>query len=320
VMAKQSTWNWDLIYQAWRTRFDAFALDHLDRSTSNPVPLIRLDIDALFHEIELCDPSRITREDEIGWWGRSDYWKRYLKCQSWLDNHPKTTGLVEGNFPYSSFKYTLSHLWENQANWEIIAAILIQATLFPYVDGRAKLQRSPVFESIYQTVLSRYRVGYPHTATHVMPGLLPTTHHKAICSVIDELAAHHVEVLTQNILIVAKFGDHRNPEIAAELERKNRDRAAKAEIARLLSQERLANSAKPPKPSLEAWLKLSKSELETLVWTKPAQQLATELGVSDVAIAKRCRREGICKPPLGFWAKVQAGKIPHPNGSVPDLG
>jgi len=47
-------------------------------------------------------------------------------------------------------------------------------------------------------------------------------------------------------------------------------------------------------------------QLERMVWETPAARLAQELGVSDVAIAKRCKLFGITKPPRGYWAKHAA--------------
>ncbi|MBK1827361.1 hypothetical protein [Haloferula rosea] len=38
--------------------------------------------------------------------------------------------------------------------------------------------------------------------------------------------------------------------------------------------------------------------------------MSEELGVSDVAIAKRCRKLNIPRPPRGYWAKVEAGRRP----------
>lgn len=64
---------------------------------------------------------------------------------------------------------------------------------------------------------------------------------------------------------------------------------------------------------------VSNEELAKLVWTMPTVEVAKLFGVSDVAIAKRCKKYGIPKPPKGFWAKVNAGKIPHPRG-VPSKG
>lgn len=46
--------------------------------------------------------------------------------------------------------------------------------------------------------------------------------------------------------------------------------------------------------------------LARLVWEKPTSSLARDLGVSDVAIAKWCRKLDIDKPPRGYWAKQRA--------------
>lgn len=44
--------------------------------------------------------------------------------------------------------------------------------------------------------------------------------------------------------------------------------------------------------------------LIALVWSKPTRVIAAEYGVSDTAVAKRCKALGISKPPRGYWAKV----------------
>ncbi|MEY9582710.1 hypothetical protein [Sinorhizobium fredii] len=56
---------------------------------------------------------------------------------------------------------------------------------------------------------------------------------------------------------------------------------------------------------------LSREELFALVWEKPTQQVAKDLGVSDVAVGKLCARLQVPKPPRGYWAKVEAGEIPR---------
>lgn len=58
---------------------------------------------------------------------------------------------------------------------------------------------------------------------------------------------------------------------------------------------------------------ISKEDLEIMVWSLPTIKVAEILGVSDVAVAKRCRVLGVSKPPRGFWSKVNAGLI-IPNG------
>lgn len=57
-------------------------------------------------------------------------------------------------------------------------------------------------------------------------------------------------------------------------------------------------------------LTLSRQELYELVWSKPVTELAQEIGLSDVAIAKRCRQVQVPVPPRGYWARVAAGQTP----------
>lgn len=56
---------------------------------------------------------------------------------------------------------------------------------------------------------------------------------------------------------------------------------------------------------------LAREELFLLVWEKPSMEVAKDLGISDVALGKRCKQLQVPKPPPGYWAKVQAGKRPR---------
>jgi len=47
----------------------------------------------------------------------------------------------------------------------------------------------------------------------------------------------------------------------------------------------------------------SKEELEKMIWERPCSVIAKELGISDVAIGKWCKRYGIKKPSRGYWTK-----------------
>lgn len=53
---------------------------------------------------------------------------------------------------------------------------------------------------------------------------------------------------------------------------------------------------------------LSRDELYEQVWSTPMVRLAKEYGLSDVGLAKVCKKHNIPKPPVGYWAKVQAGR------------
>ena len=58
-------------------------------------------------------------------------------------------------------------------------------------------------------------------------------------------------------------------------------------------------------------LTLTREELYELVWSKPMVELAKDFGISDVAVAKRCRRVGVPVPGRGYWARVAAGQTPR---------
>lgn len=64
----------------------------------------------------------------------------------------------------------------------------------------------------------------------------------------------------------------------------------------------LCRSCSPRKTKI-AWP--SNQELKELVFRLPSSKLASQLGVSDSAIGKRCREQNIPKPPRGYWAKLR---------------
>jgi hypothetical protein len=55
-------------------------------------------------------------------------------------------------------------------------------------------------------------------------------------------------------------------------------------------------------------VEFTREELYKAMWSKSCVKLAAELGISDVALAKTCRRMGIPKPPRGYWARIEAGE------------
>lgn len=75
----------------------------------------------------------------------------------------------------------------------------------------------------------------------------------------------------------------------------------RSKSARICKACRIKSAAHPTKilwPDKESLLKL--------VWQKSTSQLAKELGVSDKAVEKRCKKYQIIKPPRGYWMKIGA--------------
>lgn len=59
---------------------------------------------------------------------------------------------------------------------------------------------------------------------------------------------------------------------------------------------------------MNAMKSLSRSELYTLVWQEPMSQLFKKFAISDVGLAKICRKHNIPCPSRGYWVKKQNGQ------------
>ena len=67
---------------------------------------------------------------------------------------------------------------------------------------------------------------------------------------------------------------------------------------------------------------MTRRQLYERVWSTPMKRLAPELGLSDVGLAKLCRRANIPVPPRGYWARLAFGKavqriaLPNPTSNT----
>jgi len=55
-------------------------------------------------------------------------------------------------------------------------------------------------------------------------------------------------------------------------------------------------------------IQLSRNELYDQVWEEPMVKVAARYGLSDVGLAKTCKRHKIPIPGRGYWAKKANGK------------
>ncbi len=54
--------------------------------------------------------------------------------------------------------------------------------------------------------------------------------------------------------------------------------------------------------------RITRQALYEAVWAQPISKLSNSFGVSDVGLAKACRRLAVPLPPRGYWARRAAGK------------
>ncbi len=55
-------------------------------------------------------------------------------------------------------------------------------------------------------------------------------------------------------------------------------------------------------------VRISREELYRRVWEKPVTHIAKEFDISDVGLAKTCRKYAIPLPPVGYWTKLKYDK------------
>lgn len=61
-----------------------------------------------------------------------------------------------------------------------------------------------------------------------------------------------------------------------------------------------------------AGIRAPRDELYRKVWERPVSVVAKEYGISDVGLAKMCRRLNVPVPRRGYWAKKQHGEAVEP--------
>lgn len=70
-------------------------------------------------------------------------------------------------------------------------------------------------------------------------------------------------------------------------------------------------------------IEVTRTKLYERVWATPMRTLAKDFGISDVGLAKLCRRHQIPLPGRGYWARLQFGQKPDqtalPEARDPDL-
>jgi hypothetical protein len=68
-------------------------------------------------------------------------------------------------------------------------------------------------------------------------------------------------------------------------------------------------------------VRLTREQLYHLVWSGSIKRLSKQIGISDVAIAKHCRKVNVPVPQRGYWAKLQVGqRVTRPPLPPRDLG
>lgn len=321
-------WNWARVYALWHQETRT-----VQEQLENPLV-----------QVYLYDPAGDRASVDFVWWPRSEVSARREEAQRFFMDYPGSGGLVVGaqhNLGRGEL-LTLHYLDKVAANPEQVAGLLVAATLFEHcgsryvnANGNAAygwpapwLLRDLATWAQSAWGIAHSALWYPQS-NHVVPSddqygtPVPTT----MTELVRQIANNHVRLLQQWAPIAVHYVGDTHSEVVADMARLRAEmREREAQLRILRKQVKAAEAERKAKeeafraahPRCQEWRGLATAELQRMVWTSPTVEVAKLFGISDVAVAKECRNRGVPKPPLGFWARVAAGRIPHPNG-VPDL-
>jgi len=297
----------------------ASAMQGMESSVADPVL-----------NVALHDPHAPSgREPELHWWPKNSLLHLQTQAQADLlpgprNPAPAITRLRAGQ------RETLRQLLNAQGDPDRVAAIMIAASLHPivtsYIGFRGGLAPGwPRWLSpsrIYDPAIERIGC-HPWTRaqSYVLPFLARDLcrNYTSVRVAVESIAMESRLVLLQYQAVQIVFGPDIDPRVRDRAKEIQAERNAEVVRARELErQKRVQQEAfRRTHPKSQGWPYLGRADLERLVWSKPTVEIAREFGVSDSAVGKRCRDLGVRKPPRGFWARVEAGREPHPHGVAP---
>jgi hypothetical protein len=307
------------------------------RSEVGPLP------EPLVLRLPLCAPHAAPLSVAC-WWPRGQERAHWASLQRYILERPGCHPMLWLPRQPAGQQATAVYLC-SASSAEAAAAVLICALLQPFTSEA----RNPVARSANQSMqlhvyqLARQAAGLPlqpwhHASRSLLPELSYGHEHvfgrsdavRYRCFDYGELAAaigrHHRALLDAwrpVELIADEAGDYelvqQSQEQIAERRaaehREHRERLVAWEAQRA-EEARTAEERRQLHPRVDEWPP-SAELLRELVWSMPTTAVANEFGVSDVAVGKLCARLGVEKPPRGFWRKVEAGLIRHPQGRPP---
>ena len=322
IEAFVESWDWPEVTFSWKRRLEDFSVD----------------IANIFTYIHVYDSSNpCGRKPQLTWCNSHDIRELQLELQEHFDKHPGTVGPADPdcNSIRKGEYQTLEYLWEFEDSEEMLCAVLVSASLFPRMHSSRRHYPHdnwpPYYcvnvldewakEKLYE---SKKFYDWHYSCTDVIPRHNMNHDYvyviESLGGIIQYLAEEHAALLSSIKPVQIIFDNKKDPFVENLLDKKYKDeekhhREWEERLARQKAEEeKKIKTLKDKHPRWGEWKHLSKEALEELVWTKPTKLIAEDFGVSDVAVGKRCKSEGINKPPRGFWAKVDSGKIPHPNG------
>ena len=285
----------------------------------------------LFLDLPVYLPHKFSsHETPLGWWPIEDIDKNLTEIQGRFLNVGSYYLWPVGDGSMTKGEYaTLQYLFHFQDDLQLLCATLALATLFPYhyssrsYSYPSKWVQPEKVIDIIMMLHSRFKEGRPlwHPAMiDVLPSLPWDLRDKEIDRVeirsLSEMAfyfgSYHSHLLSLFRPVAIRFYETGDPELVARLQEKKRqsqkewEEWEKRQKEREQKESEYEQAMKKIHPRWGEWGSVTKAELKKLVWSKPTTAIASEFGISNAAVGKKCKALGISKPPRGYWAKVHS--------------
>jgi hypothetical protein len=310
-----------MVFRFWRSRIG----DFLGQATPS------------FSVVEVFDPGNPHgRPPARSWWPTESIRDMQIELQEHLYAWPGTTGplhpteLDERNAPLE----TLEYLWDGRQNEELVCAVMLCASFFPRMDSRrhnypsgywppqpcAALLRDWAYRR-WAELAAQSGTWHPLRTT-VLPYSSEDFYFRldSMGALVRYLAEEHAVILLNHSFVEIRFADRPAPFVEKVLRQKAD--AHRAELAASKAEQEREDASQRERDAERRqqhlrwgeWRTLKRSEFERLVWSQPLSEIAQLFGVSSAEVSRRCEESHVVKPPRGFWQRVKAGKISHPNG------
>ncbi|WP_125862951.1 hypothetical protein [Pseudomonas defluvii] len=204
-------YDWCRIYGAWKRRIDDFVTP----------------IHPVFQEVHLHDPGNTQRDQvELAWWSRRQLNEIRRDCQQHFDELPGSYGSTHPQ-TYLGRKgelQTLELLFKYRDDLEQVAAVLISASIFSRLGGRAGYPKKwPGYlcvKTLHDLINDRWMSGsgyWHHANTTVLPYTNYDDVHRIddLKSLICYLAEEHAALLHQFTPVAVRFTPERSPVLSS---------------------------------------------------------------------------------------------------------
>ena len=279
--------------------FNLSIADPLVLSISNPVEVyfdrskFRMNDDEYFHFCQLNRDLREIATCEHGVWRLNQEPKARMRQKNVQDLNPVTSKTAIALESHATSHNMARNSTGNASQWRFSNAI------------RELLATKPrIFKEIYAEIADRYPEECPVRGNKVNP---------------NRMAWLHEIYLELRKIAIEEHGLWHLDESFAE---DNHRRVYKVNLPseeQALSNDELAAVPTVGGVSGKLLARYSREKLHEEVWSQPVQRVAKRYGVSDVALAKTCRKLKIPLPRRGYWAKKAAGKHVEPRPPLPSI-